>query len=298
MEWLNIDIGLLACLSAFMSVTLATLVMIDFIGYVSVRYKERYLQEAATELDDVLLQIPANRIFDVSLAASAFSCFMAVAIMGAGTTSWSWSKGIAIGLFAALIAFPLPRLYLRFLKKQRLKKFNDQLEDGLSSISSSLKAGFSINQALETVANENRHPISIEFRLLVQELRLGVPLEEALEKMVHRLGSPDLELVATAIITARQTGGELTTILDRLAEVIRERIRINNKLMAMTAQGRLQAYIIGAMPLLLLGVLSYITPGMMNNFFHSLIGIILLGLSFILVGIGFFVIKKILAIDV
>lgn len=107
-------------------------------------------------------------------------------------------------------------------------------------ISSSLKAGFSINQALEEVAEQNIHPISVEFRLLIQEIRLGVPVEQALENMNRRLRSEDFELVATAILTARQTGGELTGTLERVASLIRERVRISNKVRALTALGRLR----------------------------------------------------------
>jgi tight adherence protein B len=185
-----------------------------------------------------------------------------------------------------------------------MAKFNEQLEDALSSISSSLKAGFSINQALEGVADENKNPISVEFRLLVQEIHLGVQMDEALQNMVNRLDSPDFELVAIAVITARQTGGELTSVLDRLNRVIRERMRINRRLAALTAQGRMQAYIIAAMPFILLAVMFYITPDMMSGFFHATvsgfipIGILLLLASVAMVVAGFFVIKKITTIDI
>ena len=284
--------------SAFMAVTLATMVIVDFFTYASNRYKERYIEEAAVELDDVLLQMPASKIFDVSLAISATSCFMAMAILGAASADWSWSKGIFIGVLAAIVSFPAPRLYLRHLKKKRLILFNQQLEDALLTMSSALKAGFSINQAIEEVAGENRRPISIEFKMLLNELRLGVSIDEALQKMVDRLESPDFELVATAIITARQTGGELTMILERLASVIRERMRISGRLRALTAQGKLQAYLIGAMPIMLMFAMSYIAPKMMSAFFHSIIGILMIVGAFIFVIIGFFVIKKITTIDI
>ncbi len=287
-----------AAVCAFLSVMLATLVLIDFVAYVSSRYKDKFIQEAAVELDDVVLQVPPGRILDVSLALSAFGGFMAVTISGVGSSSWSLNQGLAIGTIVAIMLFPLPRLYLRFLKRHRMKKFNMQLEGALTSISCSLKAGFSINQAMNSVVAESPQPIAFEFRLLTDEVRLGVPLDEALGKMVKRLDSPDFELVATAIITARQTGGELTAILDRLAELIRERMRIANKLMALTAQGKLQAIMIGAMPVLLLLVMSYIVPGMMQAFYSSAIGIMLLVGAFVMVGIGFLVIRKILTIDI
>jgi tight adherence protein B len=280
------------------AVILATLVIIDTVVYISARYKERYLKEAAVELDDVLLQMPAGRIFDLSLAISAFCCFMTVIIFGAASDGFSWFKAIGIGLFVAILAFPVPRLILRFLRKKRLAKFNEQLEDALGSISSSLKAGFSINQALESIADDNRPPISIEFRLLVQEIRLGVPLEVALDNMCKRIESDDFELVTVAIITARQTGGELTSVLERLAAVIRERLRIHRKVSALTAQGRMQAWVVGAVPFILLILMSLLTPDAMAGFFESAIGIISCIVAFILVVAGFLVIKKITSIKV
>ena len=281
-----------------MAVTLATLVIIDTFIYISTRYKERYLKEAAVELDDVLLQMPAGKIFDLSLAISAVCCFMTVIIFGMTSGGFSWIKAIGLGSIVAVGTFPMPRLTLRYLRIKRLAKFNEQLEDALGGMSSSLKAGFSINQALESIADENRPPISIEFRLLVQELRLGVPLETALNNMCERIESDDFELVAVAIITARQTGGELTSVLERLASVIRERLRIHRKISALTAQGRLQAIVIGIMPFALMFMMSYIVPDAMSSFFESIIGIISCVVAIILVIAGFLSIKKITSIKV
>ncbi len=290
---------LLACICSMLCVVFATLVIVDFIGFTSSRYKEKYLEEAAVELDDVLLQMPPGKIFDLSLALSALAVFLSVGALCMISSEWSWMKTFFVAVLAAVAVFPIPRLVLRALRKARIAKFNDQLEDALLSMSSSLKAGFSISQAIEVVADENRKPISFEFRLLTQEIRLGVPLDDALRKMVARLdNSQDLELVATAIITARQTGGELTQVLERLAGVIRERIRITQRIRALTAQGKLQASIIGAMPFLLMMAMSYIAPDMMNQFFASVTGILLILGATVLVVVGFFVIKKITTIDI
>ena len=205
---------------------------------------------------------------------------------------------LIIGMLAAVAAFPLPRVYLRFLRKQRMRKFNEQLEDALLSMSSSLKAGFSINQALEVIANENRHPISFEFSLLVQELRLGVTLDDALENMTRRLDCPDFELVAVSILTARQTGGELTATLERLAGVIRERVRITARIRALTAQGRMQAVIIALMPFALLFAMMNIVPDMMHSFFSTIMGIFALLAVIVLDVVGFMMIRKITNIDI
>ena len=293
-----LDYGTLGCVCGGLAVSFALFVIVDFVSFAGTRYRERYLKQAAVELDDVLLQMPADRIFDISLAVSGLAVFLALALLGLNSSEWSWNKAVFIGILAAVLSFPIPRFYLRFLKKRRLIRFNEQLEDALSTMSSSLKAGFSINQAIDAIANENRRPISIEFRILMQEVRLGVSLDEALYKMMDRLESDDFELVAMAIITARQTGGELTAVFERLAGMIRERGRINGRLRALTAQGKLQATIISLMPLVLLFLMFKIAPQMMSHFFNSIIGICLISGVVFLEVVGFFVIKKITTIDV
>ncbi len=276
----------------------ASMVIVDFCLFASTRYRERYLQEASVELDDVLLGMPASKIFDLTLAISGLCGFLTVLLIAAFSENFTWTRGIVMGLVVALVTFPLPRIYLRHLRKERLRKFNEQLEDALNSMSSALKAGFSINQALEGVANENKPPISFEFRLLIQEIRLGVPMEQALDNLNSRMKSSDFELVITAIVTARQTGGELTMIFERLATVIRERARITNKIQAMTAQGRMQTIIISLVPVVLLFVLTKIMPEAMNVFFTSWIGISAMVVSGILIVSGCLAIRKIINIDV
>ena len=277
---------------AFLSVMLATFVLIEFGLYVAARYRERYLAEASTELDDVLIQMPARRVLDLSLALATSGIIISIILMSTLVEGYSWKWGIFVALFL------LPRLVLRQLKVRRLEKFNFQLEDALGVISSSLKAGFSINQALEEVAEQNIHPISVEFRLLIQEIRLGVPVEQALENMNRRLRSEDFELVATAILTARQTGGELTGTLERVASLIRERVRISNKVRALTALGRLQAILIALTPVALLIGLWWINPVMIRAFVTNPIGIALLIVAGIFDVIGFLIIRRIVTIEV
>ena len=291
-------VSILASLCSGLSIFFFTMVIVDFFVYASKSYKEKFIEEAAVELDDVLIQIPPAKILDLSLALSFLSGFLAFAFLALFSEEFSWAKGLFFALAFALVAFPMPRLYLRYKKKMRLIKFNEQLEDALTSMSSALKSGFSINQALDVVAQENRRPISLEFRQLVQEIRLGVKLEDALQNMVKRLQSDDMELVATAIITARQTGGELTVIFERLAGVIRERTRIQGRIRAITSMGRLQANLVGVMPFILMVVLSYMAQDIMSTFFNSMIGIIAISVVCVLVLTGFLIIRKIVTIDI
>ncbi|MDR0931501.1 MAG: type II secretion system F family protein [Victivallales bacterium] len=283
---------------AFFSVFFATLVLIEFGLYVASRYRERFLEEAGTELDDVLIQIPAGRVLDLSFGIATSGMIVAAILFSTQSESFSWKWGWLLILGIGLVLFWIPRLVLRYLRSRRLQKFNIQLEEALGIIASSLKAGFSINQSLDEVADQNIHPVSVEFRLLTQEIRLGVPLEQALENMNRRLGSEDFELVATAILTARQTGGELTGTLERVAALIRERVKISNKVRALTAMGRLQAIVISLLPFVLMFMMSWASPALMSEFYASPLGVIAVILVVILDVLGFLWIRKITAIDV
>ena len=283
---------------AMCSVFCLSLAFIDLFLYISKRYKDKYLEETSTELDDILLQLPPAKVLDLNLAISIVfgifgSLFYALRVQNPKPLHL-----FIIFVILFVITFPIPKILLRYMKKRRTEKFNIQLEGALGNVASSLKAGFSINQAFEELAHCNKHPLSVEFRMLMQEIRLGVPMDDALDNMSKRIGSDDFELVSTAVITARQTGGELTGTLERLAGLIRERMRINNKLKAMTSMGRLQALMIGCMPFLLLWGMYYVSPGMVSGFFNTPVGYIAMLVVIILDIVGFLVIKKITTIDV
>lgn len=283
---------------AFAGVVLAAVAIIDFGVYVASRYRERYLQEARTELDDVLIQIPAARVLDISIAFSALGVVISTLVMTLSAEEISIETLVVVSLISACVLFPIPRIILRYLRVRRLNKFSLQLEDALNMINGALKAGFSINQALEEVADQDIHPLSVEFRLLTQEIRLGVSVEQALENMSRRLESDDFELVAVAISTARKTGGELTGTLARVAALIRERVRIKQKVMALTAMGRLQALMIGIMPFLLLLGMYKVSPHLISAFFSTPVGGIAMVVVVIMDIAGFLWIRKITKIEV
>lgn len=298
MNYVAEHLYLLASVCAGLCALFATFVIVEFVSYTSARYRERFLAQAAVELDDVLLQLPASRIFDLSIALAVAAFILFGGLSSFLSTEVNWLRTVVIGTVSGVVAFLGPRFYLRSLKKQRLAKFNEQLEDALISMSSALKAGFSITQALENVASERRHPISFEFTLLLQELRLGVQFDTALRKMADRIGSQDFELVAVAIITARQTGGELTNILEELSGVIRERMRIMQRVRALTAQGRMQAWLIASVPFVLLFAMTRLAPDLMDEFLGSVVGVVVLFAVVVMVVSGFLWIRKITTIDV
>ncbi|MBQ9788531.1 MAG: type II secretion system F family protein [Lentisphaeria bacterium] len=289
---------LIISLSAMAAVSCLAYLIFDIVMDIYKRYKERYLEETELELGDIFLLLPSQKILDMNILFSVIGGGLLASLYAIRIKEVSILMVLFLGFVGFVVTFPIPKLIFRFLKKRRINKFNEQLEEALGNISGSLKAGFSINQAFDEIAEQHKSPISVEFRLLTQEIRLGVNMEEALANMQNRLQSSDFDLVVTAVITARQTGGELTSTLERLAGLIRERMRITRKLEAMTSMGRLQATLIGLMPFMLLWGMYYVSPHMVTAFFDTTFGFIALGVAIVLDIIGFLVIKKITTIDI
>ncbi len=208
-------------------------------------------------------------------------------------------------LIGALIGFFIPRFWLNRRKGGRLGAFNKQLPDTITLIANALRAGSSFLQAIELVVRESRPPISTEFGRVIREVNLGLPFDQALENMVRRVRSDDLELMATAISIQHQVGGNLAEILDSIAYTIRERVRIQGEIRTLTAQQRLSGYVVGFLPIALAGFLFVAAPGFMTPMFQrppELLGLpggtIILLVGGFMMFIGFMFIRKIVDIEV
>ena len=205
---------------------------------------------------------------------------------------------MALGLAAGAFVFTLPGKAVRFLRNRRRDKFNMQLVEALGTMSNALRAGFSVNQAFESVVENGDKPISQEFEVVLQQLRIGMSFEDALASMDRRVQSDDLTLVVTSMDIARKTGGNLTEIFDRISETIRGRMRIERRVKTLTAQGRMQGIIVSAMPFLLGIAMTALKPDMMIPFLTSVKGAGCIALAVALVGVGWMFIRKIIKIDV
>jgi tight adherence protein B len=208
-------------------------------------------------------------------------------------------------LIAALIGFMLPRFWLGRRKSGRLNAFNKQLPDTITLLANALRAGSSFLQAIELVVRESRPPVSTEFGRVIREVNLGLPFEQALENMVRRVRSDDLELMATAISIQHTVGGNLAEILDSIAYTIRERVRIKGEINSLTAQQRLSGYVVGFLPIGLAGFLFVAAPNFMAPMFANPPAVLGLpaGVVILLVGgfmmfLGFMFIRKIVDIEV
>jgi tight adherence protein B len=208
-------------------------------------------------------------------------------------------------LIGGFIGFLLPRFWLGRRKASRLNAFNKQLPDTITLLANGLRAGSSFLQAVEMVVRESRPPMSTEFSRVIREVNLGLPFEQAMENMVRRVRSDDLELMATAINIQHTVGGNLAEILDSIAFTIRERIRIKGEIRTLTAQQRLSGYVVGFLPIGLAGFLFVAAPHFMDPMFHKPpdafglpLGMVILFFGGFMMFIGFMLIRRIVDIEV
>ena len=203
-------------------------------------------------------------------------------------------SAVAGGLIGAM----LPTLVLRFLKRRRVYKLSDQLVDGVQTLSSGVRAGLNLIQAMELVANNGVRPISEEFAHLLREYEHGMSIERAMHNAAERMGSSNYRLLFSALLTHRQRGGDLGETLDRIADSIREIHRLEKRIETLTAPGRTAARWMGAMPVVTIAILYFIDPYGVRMLWTEDAGRMLLGGIAALNVVGFLWIRRIVDIDV
>lgn len=205
---------------------------------------------------------------------------------------------IIFAIAGGILGWYIPSMYIKLRIKKRIKHLNEQLNDAIVLISNSLKAGYSFFQAVDIVSKEMTGPMAEEFAFLQKEVNFGTTTENALENLVTRIKSDDLELVVTAVLIQRQVGGNLAEVLDNISSTIRERIRIKGEVRTVTAQGRMSGLIIGLLPVVLGVVLFFINRDHVLVLFTDPIGIGILVFSVFMEFMGIYFIKKIVNIEV
>jgi tight adherence protein B len=210
---------------------------------------------------------------------------------------------IAVGnLFAmalgALLGFSLPFLYLNFKRGRRMRKFEEEFPEALDLIARALKAGHAFVTGLKMVADEMEDPVGPEFRKTFDEQNFGLPMKDALENLTARVPSLDVRFFSTAVLIQRETGGNLSEILENLAHVVRERFKILRQVRVYTAHGRMTGYVLLALPAVLCIALSFINPDHMNLLFRERMGQMLLMAALTMQGIGYVWIRQVVKIEV
>ncbi|MBW1808525.1 MAG: type II secretion system F family protein [Deltaproteobacteria bacterium] len=269
------------------AVFMFALMVMSILNRAFARYQEKYVTQSMRDLSDMFLFIDGRQLLILNISITAL--FVLVGLLFFGTF---------FTIILAACGFFVPTLMVRIFKAMRLKKFNKQLVDSLSQMSNAFKAGLTFPQAMEHIAQESESPLAQEFMLFVREIKLGKPMDEALTSIADRVGSEDLDLVVTATIISRQLGGNMAEMFDTIAATIRERFRLEGKIKALTSQGKLQGWIVAALPLVLGLVMNYMRPDLMQPMFDGWFGYILVLIILLMELAGIWMIRKIVNINV
>lgn len=204
---------------------------------------------------------------------------------------------IVLSILALMVGLTGPFIYLKMLQARRLITFNRQLPDTLALMASAIRSGYGFARAVQLIAEEMPDPISDEFQRVLNEMNVGLPMDMALMRMVHRVGSYDFELVATAVIIQQSIGGNLAEIIDNIAATIRDRVRVEGEMSALTAEGRISGVILVALPFAMALIISIINPGYLKPLVTDPRGIFLVIAGVCAQIIGALVIRRMLILD-
>jgi tight adherence protein B len=239
---------------------------------------------------------------DLKFKPGEYMALFVIAVIGVGLIAFFLGGRLLVSaVIGAGIGALLPGMYVKNQQGKRLTRFNDQLPDMLNLMVNGLRAGFSTLQAMEAVSKELPPPICDEFKRVVQEMQLGIPMEKALANLLRRIPSQDLDFLVTAINVQREVGGNLAEIMDIISYTIRERIRIKGDIRALTAQAMYSGRALALMPIGLLCILWFLNRSYVMEFFNKstiLCGGIALGAAGVLITIGYFVMTRIANVEV
>ncbi len=235
---------------------------------------------------------------DLKITVGEFIAATVILVIALGGVVYFLKKDILLTIGACVLGLVLPRMYVNILRGRRLKAFNNQLSDTINLMVNGIRAGYSVMQAMEAVSEEMGPPVSEEFGRVVREVQLGLTLEHAMNNMLRRVPSDDLDMMITAINVQREVGGNLAEVLDSISYTIRERVRIKGEIRAMTGQSRISGYMVALVPIALAVFIYLINPDFMGLLFTHVCGYIMIAAAVIGIVAGFAVIGKIVDIDV
>jgi tight adherence protein B len=235
---------------------------------------------------------------DLKVTVGEFMAATVILVILFGGAVYFLKRDILAAAVVCVVGFFAPRVYVTLLRGRRLKAFTNQLGDTINLMVNGIRAGYSILQAMEAVSKEMGPPIADEFGRVVQEQQLGLTLEHAMDNMLRRVPSDDLDMMITAINVQREVGGNLAEVLDSISFTIRERVRIKGELQAMTGQSRISGYMVGMVPVALAVFLYLINPTYMGQMVEHVCGYIMLACAGIGIVSGFAVMSKVMQIDV
>jgi len=252
------------------------------------RYRKTFVVTASANLGELFLFVDPSRLFFAHMALVVAAAGVAVFVFQ------SWAAAVP----GALGAWGLPALVYRHLTQRRLKRLERQLPDALSLLAGSLRAGSSFSLALEHLIAEQPAPLSQELELFLREQRLGVDGDVALQRMAERIPLTDFQMVVAGMRISRETGGNLASVLESLADTLRRKAIMEGKIAALTAQGKMQGLVMSLLPVMLAGVLYVMEPAAMSLLFTTTVGWMVIAGCATLEFLGYLAIRKITNINV
>jgi tight adherence protein B len=249
---------------------------------------DNYEERLQKRIDRSGWPLRASELLAIQAGAGLLGLLIGVAIIG---TPWFAPIVGAIGV-------AIPRVLMTRRIGKRQEAFLEQLPDTLQLLAGSLQAGYGFLQAMDTLVRESTPPTSTEFGRVLAEIRLGMPVEDALTAMADRFGSEDLKWVVLAMNIQRQVGGNLATLLNTVAETLRDRERVRRQIQVLSAEGRLSAWILGLLPVGIAGYISMVNPGFLETLTSERIGQVMIVGAIISLGVGVAWMRKIIRIEV
>jgi tight adherence protein B len=252
----------------------------------------REKEQVARRLEEMFIFISVESLHKVKWAVS-FGCGLIGLLL-----SWEATPPVpfVVALIVALIGYFLPELVIVIMRVKRRRAFSEQLVDGLVMMANGMRAGFTLQQAIDMLIEEMPAPISQEFELIRREYRVGVDLDVALQNCVTRTKDADLDLAVSAIQITRQLGGNLAEVFERIVFMVRERKVLGGKADSLTAQGRLQALIVGLLPYVFGFFVWKVNPELMRTMWTTFYGFLALVLVVIMDVVGYIWVRKIAAV--
>ncbi len=272
------------------AVTIAMFVwaLVDISGRLLQAWRERFTRETGFHLRELFLFVDPARLYVLNLALT---------LLGA-LTAWLLSGSLMIALMATIVLALTPRGVLRWLRTRRIERIEQQLPDALQMLAGTARAGLSLPAAMRQVSAELTPPLQQELLLVQHEQRLGVSLDDALENLARRVPAQPVKLMVSAMRIANETGGGLAETLERTASTLRSQQAMELKILALTAQGKLQAWVVGLLPVFLLWVLKRMEPDAMSQLWTTQLGWGVLAAVLVMEFIGVLLIRRIVAIDI
>lgn len=240
-------------------------------------------------LDQANLNVSVGLFILLSLSTGAVAFVVLVTI---------FNQSSALSFFGAVLTAVGPSMYIKYLAQKRMRKFLEQLPDGLDIMAQGLKAGLGLSQAQAYVAKEMPDPIGTEFAVFMEELNLGLPMGEALGNFIERLPIPEMRLFSTALSVQREVGGSLAELMNNLADVIRERFRVEREIHSLTAQNRMAAWVVCSLPPVLFAGMYTLNPKMMSEVASTNIGWAMFMTALVLEILGIFVFRRLLRLHI